>query len=200
MRDVQDKRVRPMKMWHSRLGCVNQRRDAHHDASWSVRALGVSLARPVEECRTGVPPVLTAETAVPRSFSLPNAGFTLVEVLAAVAILGGAVFILLNTHYSALRLYEQMNESVVKRQLLERLVGEAEFGVLSGEISGGGEFEGRYAGYTWSYQGTPTGGTEEAPIPFYQVEATLRTPDGEDESLTFYLFNVGSDEVLEGST
>jgi len=129
----------------------------------------------------------------------PHAGFTLVEVLAAVAILGGAVFILLNTHLSALRLYEEMNHSVVTRQLLEKVVGEAEFGVLTGEVSGGGEFEGRYAGYTWSYQATPTGGTETAPIPFYQVEATLRSPHGEDESLTFYIFHISSTEVIGGS-
>lgn len=128
-----------------------------------------------------------------------RAGFTLVEVLAAVAILGGAVFILLNTHYSALRLYEEMNDSVVRRQLLERVVGEAEFGVLTGEVTGSGEFEGRYAGYTWSYQGTPTGGTEESPIPFYQVEATLRDPEGKDETLTFYVFNISSTEVVEGN-
>ena len=127
-------------------------------------------------------------------------GFTLVEVLAAVAILGGAVFILLNTHYSALRLYEEMNDSVYKRQLLEKVVGEAEFGVLSGEVTGSGELEGRYAGYAWSYQATPTGGTEDAPIPFYQIEATLRTPDGEDETLTFYFFHISSTEVIEGNS
>lgn len=126
-------------------------------------------------------------------------GFTLVEVLAAVAILGGAVFILLNTHYSALRLYEEMHDGVVERQLMEKVVGEAEFGVLSGEVTGSGEFEGRFAGYGWNYQATPTGGTEDSPIPFYQVEANLRTPDGEGETLTFYVFHISSTEVLEGN-
>ena len=125
-------------------------------------------------------------------------GFTLVEVLAAVAILGGALFILLTTHHGALQIYVEMNETVIKRQLLERVVGEAEFGILSGELTGGGEYKGRYAGYTWSYQATPTGGTEESPIPFYQIEVTLRNPDGEDEKLTFFFFNVGSNEVLKG--
>jgi hypothetical protein len=110
------------------------------------------------------------------------------------------VFILLNTHYSALRLYEDMNESVFQRQLLEKVVGEAEFGVLSGEVSGSGELEGRFQGYSWSYQATPTGGTEESPIPFYQIEATLRTPDGDDETLTFYFFHISSQEVLGGAS
>ncbi len=129
-----------------------------------------------------------------------NGGFTLVEILAALAILGSAVFILLNTHLSALNLYESMNDAVLKRQLLERAVGEAEFGVLTGELTGSGEFKGRYAGYTWSYQGTPLGGTEEAPIPFYQVQATLRIPGEEDETLNFYVFNISSTEVLGGLT
>ena len=52
-------------------------------------------------------------------------GFTLVEVLAAVGILGGALFILLNTHYSALRLHEEMAATVERRQLIERVVSDA---------------------------------------------------------------------------
>jgi len=129
-----------------------------------------------------------------------SGGFTLVEVLAAVAILGGALFILLETHYGALRLYEQMAESVERQQLMERVTGLAEFGILSGEISDSGEFEGHYAGYSWSYEGTPTGGSEESPIPFYQVNAVLRTPDGEEESIVFYIFDTASNEVLKGGT
>jgi len=125
-------------------------------------------------------------------------GFTLVEVLAAVAILGSALFILLSTHHGALRLFEAMNASVVESQLLERAVGEAEFGVLIGELTGSGEFEGPYAGYTWSYQGAPLGGTEESPISFYQVEVTLRNPEGEDQTVSFYFFHISSNEVIEG--
>jgi len=127
-----------------------------------------------------------------------NAGFTLVEVLAAVAILGGALFILLNTHYSALRIHEAMAETVERRQLLERVVSEAEFEVLAGNITGSGEFEGRYAGYAWSFEGEPTGGTEETPVPYYQVNAILSTPNGDQETVTFYVFHISSTEVLEG--
>jgi prepilin-type N-terminal cleavage/methylation domain-containing protein len=126
-----------------------------------------------------------------------NRGFTLVEVLAAVAILGGALFILLNTHYGALRLHEEMAETVERQQLLERVVGDAEFKVLSGTLSDSGEFEGAYAGYSWSFEGTPTGGTEETPIPFYQVNAVLRTPGGDEEAVTFYVYHISSNEVVE---
>jgi prepilin-type N-terminal cleavage/methylation domain-containing protein len=132
---------------------------------------------------------------------LHNGGFTLVEVLAALAILGGALFILLNTHYSALRLHEEMASAVLRRELMERVVSDAEFKVLTGTLTEAGEFEGRYAGYSWSFNGTPTGGTEEMPIPFYQVVATLRTPEGEEETLNFYVFDISSNEVLaEGTT
>ncbi|MDP2323094.1 MAG: type II secretion system protein [Gammaproteobacteria bacterium] len=125
-------------------------------------------------------------------------GFTLVEVLAAVAILGGAMFILLNTHYSALRLHQEMAETVERRQLLERVVGDAEFKVLSGTLTESGDFEGVYTGYSWSFEGTPTGSSEETPMPFYQVNATLRTPAGDEETVTFYVFHISSTEVLEG--
>ncbi len=175
-------------MWHSRLGCVNHRRDAC--ATFLHRLVSQARVRSTAERASCVGQECPTSSA---------AGFTLVEVLAAVAIMGGALFILLNTHHGALRLYADMNESVVKRQLLERVVGEAEFGVLTGELTGSGEFKGRYAEYSWSYQGTPAAGEDtETPMPFYQVEATLRTPDGEDETLTFYVFNIGSNEVLEG--
>lgn len=129
-----------------------------------------------------------------------SSGFTLVEVLAAVAILGGALFILLNTHYSALRLHEEMGDAVERQQLLERVVGDAEFQVLAGTLTDAGEFEGHYAGYSWSFEGTPTGGSEDTPMPFYQVNATLRTPSGDEDTVTFYVFHISSTEVLEGGT
>jgi prepilin-type N-terminal cleavage/methylation domain-containing protein len=127
-----------------------------------------------------------------------QSGFTLVEVLAAVAILGGALFILLNTHYSALRLHEEMGDAVERRQLLERVVSDAEFKVLSGTLTESGDFEGVYTGYSWSFEGTPTGGSEETPMPFYQVNATLRTPSGDEDTVSFYVFHISSTEVLEG--
>lgn len=127
-------------------------------------------------------------------------GFTLVEVLAAVAILGGALFILLDGHYSALRLYESMSDAVINRQLLERVVSEAEFEVLQGTVADSGEFEGRYKGYSWSFEGTPTGGTKEAPMPFYLVNAVLRTPSGEEKTVSFYVFHISSNEVVKGGT
>ena len=123
-------------------------------------------------------------------------GFTLVEVLAAVGILGGALFILLNTHYSALRLHEEMAATVERCQLIERVVSDAEFKVLSGTLSESGDFEGAYAGYTWSFEGTPTGASDETPIPYYQVNAMLRGPDGHEETVTFYVFHTSSTEVL----
>lgn len=146
-----------------------------------------------EKRGAGKPPLPSA--LVPAS-PAHNGGFTLVEVLAALAILGGALFILLNTHYGALKLHEEMASAVLRRELIERVVSDAEFKVLSGTLTESGEFEGRYVGYTWSFNGTPTGGSEETPMPYYQVTATLRTPDGEEESLNFYVYDISSDEVL----
>ena len=125
-----------------------------------------------------------------------SGGFTLVEVLAALAILGGALFILLNTHYGALKLHEEMASAVLRRELMERVVSDAEFKVLSGTLTGAGEFEGRYLGYSWSFNGTPAGGSKETPIPYYQVQATLHTPEGLEDTLSFYVFDISSDEVL----
>ena len=51
--------------------------------------------------------------------SRQRAGFTLLEVLAALAILGGAVFVLMNAHFSALAMHDAMVEEVMQRQMLE---------------------------------------------------------------------------------
>ncbi len=167
---------------------------------WIPTLVGMTGARHIH----GVQTLMAESTALERGAGKPplhNGGFTLVEVLAALAILGGAMFILLNTHYSALRLHEEMASSVLRRELMERVVSDAEFKVLAGTLTESGEFEGRYAGYSWAFNGTPMGGSEDRPLPFYQVQATLRMPDGDEESLNFYVFNISSNEVLaEGAT
>ena len=68
------------------------------------------------------------------------AGFTLVEVLVALAVLGGALFVLVNAHYTALHLHLMTQESVDERMLLESTVARAEMGVCQDELSGSGDF------------------------------------------------------------
>ncbi|HNZ48193.1 MAG TPA: prepilin-type N-terminal cleavage/methylation domain-containing protein [Candidatus Hydrogenedentes bacterium] len=119
------------------------------------------------------------------------AGFTLVEVLVALAVLGGALFVLINAHYTALHLHLMTQESVDERMLLESTVARAEMGVCQDELSGSGDFGPRYPGFSWSYEAAPTGDTEHpllADTRFFRVTVTLTRPDAEAKTLEFLTF------------
>lgn len=120
-------------------------------------------------------------------------GFTLIEILIALTILAGSMFVLINTHYSALNLHLTTAEEVDARVLLESIVGRAEMAIAGKELSGGGDFGARYPGYSWSYEAQEVGGEEGSPLlsdtVFYQVTATLTSPDGESKNLEFYTFS-----------
>lgn len=56
-----------------------------------------------------------------------NAGFTLVEVMIALAVLGTAIFVLLETHYGSLRAQDTLRQEVQMRNLMSDAVGLADF-------------------------------------------------------------------------
>lgn len=122
-----------------------------------------------------------------------RAGFTLVEILVALTILTGSMFVLVNTHYSALNLHLMTAEQVDARVLLESTVGRAEMALAGKELSGGGDFGSRYPGYSWTYEAQEMGGEEGSPLlsdtVFYKVTAMLTGPDGESQTLEFFTFS-----------
>ena len=118
-------------------------------------------------------------------------GFTLAEVLVALTILGGGMFVLVNAHFSALSLHLFTQEEVDSRMLLELAVARAEMGVVAEELSGGSDFGPRYPGYAYTYEAQPMGDTENPymmDIVFYPVTTTLTMPDGKTTSLQFHTF------------
>lgn len=115
-------------------------------------------------------------------------GFTMIEILAALAILGTALFILLDAHYSALRLHTEVSNEVSVRTLLERTVAAAEVGILTGEPSGSGDFGARHPDYAWAYDAVQQG--EDTELELYQATATVYGPDDE-QSITFWVYNPG---------
>jgi prepilin-type N-terminal cleavage/methylation domain-containing protein len=132
-------------------------------------------------------------------------GFTLIEVLTALAILGVALFALLEAHYAALSLHALTDEEVVYREFVEMTAGRAETSVLQGTLSDSGDFGLRYPDYTWSFEaeeqepasseGTgasfDTSIVPEGLIPLYRVTVTVTGPSQEQRSFEFYVFNTG---------
>lgn len=124
-------------------------------------------------------------------------GFTLIEVLAALAILGVAMFVLLDAHFSALKLHETMDEEVIFRQLSERTASLAELEVRAGNLSGAGDFGTRHPGLAWSYEALPSGSDDT--ILLYEVNVTITAPE-EDRQLKFFVYDTGLGSLLNSGT
>lgn len=131
-------------------------------------------------------------------------GFTLTEVLIALTILGGGMFVLVNAHFSALSLHMDTQKEVDARMLLEMAVARAQMGVAAEELSGGSDFGPRYPGYSYTYDAQQMGDAENPymmDIQFYSVTATLSTPDGESVSIQFHTFlNPESSTAVQGQS
>lgn len=157
---------------------------------------------------------------------MKRAGFTLVEVLAALAVLAIALFVLLDAHFNALRLNSTLNDEVINRELLETAVARAEVEVLLGNLGGGGEFGPRYPDYTWSFEAVrqaggagmaPGGGNMFTPsgstggrnsgsrnvdpyqdIKLYEVTVRVTGPEAEEQRMSFLTYNVNPETNEDG--
>jgi len=116
-----------------------------------------------------------------------KSGFTLIEIMVAVAILGGSLLVLLETHYAAMKLFSRVQEEALMQQMLERVLGEAEVEVLAGNLSGSGDFGARYPDYAYSFEATPAG--EDELVPLYIVTVTVDAP-AESVTKEMYVFCV----------
>jgi prepilin-type N-terminal cleavage/methylation domain-containing protein len=135
-----------------------------------------------------------AVCSLSRTRAASRAGFTLVEVLAAIAILGAAMFVLLDAHYTSMRLHETMQMTADFRQMLETTVARAEVGVSLEEYSGSGDFGAKYPGFTWSYDATLVGSET---IQLYEVVARVSGPE-EEQVRTFLVYSVKTPEESQG--
>ncbi len=84
-----------------------------------------------------------------------QAGFTLLEIVAALAILGGALLVLMDMHYGSMRLFDGARQAVIMQSLAERALGRAEMEVAAGKLEGSGDFGKRYPDYSYTFQATP---------------------------------------------
>lgn len=119
-------------------------------------------------------------------------GFTLIEVMAALAILGAGLFILLDAHYSALLLHQMTVEEAFLRERIEGVAATAELGIYEEKLSDSGDFGMRYPDFAWSYEANLVG--EASDVPLYRVNVTVNGPN-EEKSLAFYVYNIGVQEA-----
>jgi prepilin-type N-terminal cleavage/methylation domain-containing protein len=113
-------------------------------------------------------------------------GFTLIEVLVALGILGVAMFVLLDSHYSALRMQSATMDEIELRSLVELAVAEAEVGILTNNLVGEGDFGERYRQYRYKYE-TELQGEEN--VPLFRVTVTVTHEERGDTTLDFFVFH-----------
>jgi len=113
-----------------------------------------------------------------------TSGFTLIEVMIAMAVLGSALFVLLQAHHSALNAHGQLRDEVLLRNLMALAVGIAEVEVAAGNLSDSQEFGDRYPDFDYSFDAQPVG--EGFPA-LYDVLVKVRSQKVDYEIHTFML-------------
>jgi prepilin-type N-terminal cleavage/methylation domain-containing protein len=114
-------------------------------------------------------------------------GFTLIEVMVALAILSTALFVLLQAHYGSLRLYDDSRDQVTRRALLEWAVGKAELEVHGGTLSGSGEYSKRFPDTSYSFEATPIG--DDSGVGLLDVVVRVSTAQ-EEQEMSFFVYDM----------
>lgn len=112
-------------------------------------------------------------------------GFTLIEILVALAILGTALSVLLDAHFATLRLHQHVREETIMQTLLLDAVGRAEVEAAAGNLSGSGDFGKRYGGYGYDFDAQSVGEGETPGL--YRVLVTVTSPT-DSRAMTLYVY------------
>jgi prepilin-type N-terminal cleavage/methylation domain-containing protein len=107
------------------------------------------------------------------------AGFTLIEVVVALTLLGAGVFILLQSHYGTMNLFITARDSAMEELAVGQALANAEREVLSGETQGGGEIGAAFEGYSYSFSAEQQDETETPGL--FEVTVSVTGPNLERE-------------------
>lgn len=104
----------------------------------------------------------------------PDAGFTLMEVVVAMAILSVSAVLLLESHYASLELTADAQEVATQNRLLEAAVSHAEIQTIAGNERGEGEFGDLHPGYSYAFTANPVENDNRSGL--FDVTVVLTTP------------------------
>lgn len=124
-----------------------------------------------------------------------DAGFTLIEIMIALAILGTSLFILLDMHYNAVHVQNRLEKEVAVRNLLSLAVGMSEVEIAAGTLKDAQEFGDRYPGWRYTFDAQPVGddASKSARVSaapsfpgLYDVLVTVEDPDRVAHELHYF--------------
>lgn len=116
-----------------------------------------------------------------------DAGFTLIEIMIALAVLGMSLFVLLEMHYNAVNAQTRLENEVRVRNLLSLAAGMSEVEIAVGTLKDTQEFGDRYPGWRYSFDAQevePSSGNSGRQVGsapafpgLYDVLVTIEDPD-----------------------
>ena len=121
-------------------------------------------------------------------------GFTLIEVVVALAILGTGMVILLESQYASLMLFDSAQEKATMSIFLESVIGEAERDVLAGNTEGQGDFGGRFPDYSYTFKANQPD-ADNAPGLYEVVVEVLGPVDSRE--MKFLTYYSDQEQILE---
>ena len=124
--------------------------------------------------------------ARPCAYRNAESGFTLIEIVMALAVLGVGLFVLLEAHFASLNLYADAEEAATMDLLVTQAVGIAEFEVLAGDQSGNDDFGHRFEGYKYTYTATLSDSVETPGL--FDVRVTITGPE-ETREVDFLVYD-----------
>ena len=110
-----------------------------------------------------------------RASSKSRGGFTLIEIVVALAVLGVGLVILIESHYAAASLYIKAEDTAMAEIAVGQAVAHAEREILSGKERGDGELGARFEGYTYEFDAKPMDKTENPGL--FDVTVIVRGPN-----------------------
>lgn len=121
-----------------------------------------------------------------------NAGFTLIEIVAALGVLSVSLFVLLQTHFASLNLIMDVEDQALADIFVTQAISIAEFEILSGEEEGEGDFGESFEEYSYSYT-AELRETEEEPG-LFDVSVSIVGPH-ETRTIKFLVYDGQQIEV-----
>ena len=115
-----------------------------------------------------------------------EAGFTLLEIVVALAILGTSLVILLETHYAGMSMLADAQDTAFMQELIQIAVAESERGVLEGNDAGEDEFGKQYPGYSYTYAAVQVDEQNQAGL--FDVTVTIRGCP-EAQQMRFFMYD-----------
>jgi type II secretion system protein I len=113
-------------------------------------------------------------------------GFTLIEVVVALAVLGVGLVILIESHYATVSLYVRAEDMAMAEMAVGQAIAQAEREVLSGKERGDGKLGARFEGYDYDFNAKAMDKTENPGL--FEVTVNVRGPNLE-KKLTYLVYD-----------